>query len=131
MLKKENKNSSEYIGVILEDINSKFDVIKEGHSVLSEQIKKLDKKVDRNHQEFVEFGEEINGKVDSIETETKSNFQTVFDLLSNIDDDIKDIKSEIVEIRKILTNKADLDRVDALEKRVKIAEAELLELLTT
>lgn len=117
MPKKEIKITNEYFGVILEDINSKFDVIKEGHLDLSEQIKKLDQKVDRNHKEFVEF-----------RSETESNFKTVFELLSNIDDELKDIKSELADIKKTIHNKADLDIVFNLEKRVKVLEAEVMSL---
>ncbi|MCK5460140.1 hypothetical protein KAI52_03430 [Candidatus Parcubacteria bacterium] len=116
MLKKTDKISKDHFTIILEDVNSKLNGLVEIYSSLNEKVDNLDQKVDRNHQEFIEF-----------KNETKSNFQTVFNLLSNIDDDIKDIKSEIIDIRKTLTQKADLDRVDALEKRVKILEIKLLE----
>lgn len=131
MLKKENKVSNEHLEILLEDMNSQFKGLKEGNQFLSEQVErlngkfdKLDEKVDRNHQEFVEFKDE-----------TKSNFQTVFKLLSNIDDDIKgikseiiDIKSELTDIKKTLVNKVDFNVIAKLEERIKIVEMELLKL---
>ena len=131
MLKKENKVSNEHLAVLLEDFGSQFKGLKEGNQFLSEQVErlngkfdKLDEKVDRNHQEFVEFKDE-----------TKSNFQTVFKLLSNIDDDIKgikseiiDIKSELTDIKKTLVNKVDFNVIAKLEERIKIVEMELLKL---
>ena len=88
-MKKENQISKDRFTVILEDVNSKLDGLAEGHSNLNEKVDNLNEKVDRNHQEFVEFREEMNG----FKSETKSNFQTVFNLFVNIDDDIKDIKA--------------------------------------
>ena len=121
MLKKENKISKDYLIVLLESMDSKLKGLVEGHSYLNEKIDNLDKN--------------LNEKIDNLDKETKSNFQTVFNLLSNIDDDIKDIKSEIVDIKselvgikKTLVNKADLNKVADLEKRIKIVEMELLEL---
>ncbi len=42
-------------GVVLEDIDSKLDLVVEGH-------KALDTKIDKHHEEFREFRSEVNYK---------------------------------------------------------------------
>ncbi|NCF75080.1 MAG: hypothetical protein GWO87_01155 [Xanthomonadaceae bacterium] len=69
MPKKIKKISNEYFGIILEDINSKFDIIKKGQLNLSEKFDRLEEKVDRNYQEFIGFRDE-----------TRSNFKTVLSI---------------------------------------------------
>lgn len=87
------------LGVILEDIDSKFDLILEGHTA-------LDKKIDVFHDEFLDFTKE-----------TRLNFNAIKDYLSRIDD-------EIQEMKKILSRKADLERLERLEQ--KVAKMELV-----
>lgn len=115
MLKTKNKKtktklkplSENQFGVILEDINSKVGLILEGHSALNQ-------KIDDFKEEFVEFKQD-----------TESNFKTIFKYLSSIDDELKSIKSEVSDIKKTLSRKADLDRVALLEERVANLERQL------
>ncbi len=90
---KENKGlpvSERHFGVILEDIDSKLDFIVEGRFA-------LDKKMDNNHQEFGEFRDEMNYKIEA-----------VFD--------------ELHLIRGDLVKKVDRNEFTALEKRVTVLE---------
>ncbi|MCD6149470.1 hypothetical protein J7J13_01645 [bacterium] len=77
VLKKEDQ-----FGVILEDINSKFDYLAEGYDILNSKFDALDAKVDKNHGEFKEFRDEANSK-----------FNTILQQLFNIDDELQFIKS--------------------------------------
>ena len=106
-LKKEDQ-----FGVILEDINSKFDYLAEGYGILKKGQGVLDAKIDRNHEEFIEFRDEANSK-----------FNTILQQLFNIDDELQFIKSEITGLRMELKKKADLNRLESLEKRVRKLEA--------
>ena len=66
--KKENPRRE---GVLLEHLNSKLDLVIDGH-------KTLDKKIDRHHGEFQEFRKEVNYK-----------FDIVFDELNIIKNELK------------------------------------------
>ena len=61
---KKESTKKDRLGIIAEDINSKFGLVIEGVSVLTKQIKNLD------------------AKIDNFQTETNSKFETVFDYLS-------------------------------------------------
>jgi hypothetical protein len=69
--KKEVSVSERHFGVILEYIDSKLDLVVDGHQA-------LDKKIDNNHEEFQEFRSEMDYK-----------FEIVFDELSLIRGDLK------------------------------------------
>lgn len=141
--KKINKQDSSLLerqfGVVLEDINSKFDLVLEGHAA-------LDTKIDKIHVELKREIGGLKGEVGGLKgevgglkgeigglkgdfyafrAETKENFKTVFDYLLRIDEELKDIKVEITDIKVILENKADLRRLENLEKRIEKIEVEL------
>lgn len=94
-------------GVILENIDSKIDLVVEGH-------KALDKKIDKNHQEFQEFRGEVNYK-----------FEVVFDKFTEIDKKFievdkrfDEVTGELRIIRHELKEKVGRDEFIMLEKRV-------------
>ena len=70
--KKQFIPSERHFGVVLEDIDSKLDLVLEGHQA-------LDVKIDKNHQEFQEFRSEVNYK-----------FEIVFDELHLIRNELKE-----------------------------------------
>jgi len=90
----------DYFEVVVEDIKDKLGVIIEGQTIISERF-------------------------DRFEQQTNSNFQTVFDYLSRIDDELKDIKDEIKKLKEELKGKAELVRLETLEIRVAKIEAEI------
>ncbi|MCL5071661.1 MAG: hypothetical protein M1308_12325 [Actinobacteria bacterium] len=71
-IKKQLFSSERHFGVVLEDIDSKLDLVVEGH-------KALDIKIDENHEEFREFRKEVNYK-----------FELVFDELHLIRNELKE-----------------------------------------
>ena len=135
----ENNVSHEFrkMGVIMEDMNSKIDLLVEGYS-------SLDKKIDRVHAELKEdlndfkvetrgnfkivFEQISNVNIDlqSFKNETRDNFKKVFEYLSRIDDEVQDIKSEILEIKLVLKKKADISRLAVMEKKIQIIERVLM-----
>ena len=105
-------------GVILEDINRKFDVLVEGHGVLSQKIDGVE---DRLSNEIKEVRDDLGifkSEMGNFRKSTENNFQAVFQYLSRIDDELLLIKAEIMELKKTLTKKADIEKVTELEKRV-------------
>lgn len=133
-VKKELPRAERGFGVILEDIDSKFDRILEGHSALEKQasdfqgetrenFKLVHLRIDGLSENLEGFKLETRSNFESFRVETRSNFESVFEFLSNIDDELQDIHDEIDELKLILTNKADLDRVADLEKRVQHIES--------
>ena len=105
-------------GVILEDINRKFDVLVEGHGVLSQKIDGVE---DRLSNEIKEVRDDLGifkSEIGNFRKSTENNFQSAFQYLSRIDDELLSIKAEIIELKKTLTKKADIEKVTELEKRV-------------
>ncbi|MBU2109903.1 hypothetical protein KKB71_03065 [Patescibacteria group bacterium] len=96
MIKKNKKNlnntEKRYTNVLLENMDSKIDVLLEGHQVLDGKIEKVDKKIE-------DFREEVNYK-----------FETVFDELRLIRNELKEKvgRDEFFVLEK---------RVAALEKK--------------
>lgn len=89
--KKEMKDGR--LGVIVENMDSKIDLVLEGH-------KALDIKIDKNHEEFREFRKEVNYK-----------FEIVFDELRLIRNELKEKvgRDEFTVLEK---------RVASLEKKL-------------
>ena len=99
--------SQNQFGVILEDINGKFDLLIEGQKSLEQRF----------------FG--LEDEVGEFKKDTEGNFKLVFQYLSRIEDELMSIKTEIADIKKTLTQKADKDRVALLEERVAKLEQKL------
>lgn len=90
-IKKTDLSTTErHFGVILENIDSKIDIVVEGQQA-------LDKKIDKNHQEFQEFRKKVDYK-----------FEVVLDELHLIRNDLKE--------------KVGRDEFIFLEKRVAVLE---------
>lgn len=116
--KSKNRNtnqSSRQFGVILEDIDGKLDSVLEGQQGLTARTDKIEAGLD-----------ELGGKFDAFQEETRGNFRSVFDYLLRIDDELKFIRREIDDLRKTLTVKADLERLEVLERRVQKIEEVLV-----
>jgi hypothetical protein len=106
--KKDNNQERDQFTVVLENINSKIDLLVEGHQCLVEKI------------DGVEFS--LNAKIDSVESslnsfkkETRDNFQLAFDHFSNIEDELSDIRKELGMMKK---KKVDVEKFEKLERRV-------------
>lgn len=88
--KKDSSNEGRYTNVLLENMDSKIDVLLEGHQVLDGKIERVDK------------------KVDILKEDMDYKFETVFD--------------ELRLIRNELKEKVDRDEFLVLEKRVAALE---------
>lgn len=93
-----------HFGVILEDIDSKFDFLVEGH-------KTLDKKIDGVDQKLGEFRHDTDYK-----------FKVLIEMTAKNTEDIEIIKSDIEFIKNSFKKKVDLEEFEALEKRVLLLE---------
>lgn len=101
-------------GAILEDIRGMFIALAEGQKILTERVDRVETKLDN-----------FEIRIDNLETNMNSKFQTVFDYLSRIDDEIQDIKSRL---EKLHTNKAETKEVNELAQRISHLEKELFEI---
>jgi len=93
-----------HFGVILENIDSKFDLLVEGH-------KNLDKKIDRVEQNLGEFRQETDFK-----------FKILTEITAKNSENIEIMKSDIEFIKNSFKKKVDLEEFEALEKRVILLE---------
>jgi len=109
--KKTNKKQlsvpERHFGVILEDIDSKFDLVLEGH-------KGLDKKV-----------EKIGINLKDFQQDTQYRLKVITEMTAKSTEDIEIIKSDIEFIKNSLKKKIDIDEFAVLEKRVALLERKL------
>ncbi|MEK7147196.1 MAG: hypothetical protein AAB772_02995 [Patescibacteria group bacterium] len=104
-IKKELSSAERGFGVILEDIDSKLDLVVEGHQV-------LDKKIDG-----------VDAKVDNLQKEIDYKFDVVFEKFGEIDQrfeqvdqQFSEVKDELHLIRNDLKEKVSRDEFVLLEK---------------
>lgn len=119
--RKKAEMKRDHLSVILERMEYKSDLMSEGFlglnkkvDNLDKKINNLDKKVDNNHKEFKEF-----------RNETNSNFKTVLEYLSGIDDRIQAIELELADLKNVSKNKDILNRVVRAEKEIIVIKREL------
>ena len=115
--KKEKSTSviERQFGVILEDINGKFDQVLEGHVALDKELK--------------DFRHEMHGfqrEMYAFRDDTASSLKTLHRYLSAIDEELKYILSELADSKIKLAQKAEIDRVVSLEKRIDVLEGEIV-----
>ncbi|HCP09056.1 MAG TPA: hypothetical protein DIT25_04660 [Candidatus Moranbacteria bacterium] len=121
MEKKKGKIKSDRQTVVLGDISSKL-------SLVLEQFSGVNKKIDNNHKEFLEFkGDmiEFRGEMIKFRNEmydfrdkTDKNLKIALEYLFRIDEEIQDLKTELKDLRKIFKGKADLEKLNDFEKRL-------------
>lgn len=102
---KNSKNGEHYVGALLENMDSKIDVILEGHQVLDKKIGVLDEKIESLNEKV----DDLSNNVDKRFNEVDYKFETVFDELHLIRNDLKEKvgRDEFIFLEK---------RVFALEK---------------
>ena len=108
MVKKINKkqlsSSERHFGVILEDIDSKLDLVVEG-------LETVDKKIE-------DFRKEVDERFNKVDYK----FKIVFEKFDKIDIQFSDVKDELHIIRNELKEKVGRDEFVLLEKRVMALE---------
>ena len=95
MKKKITPDKKEYLEVIAESINEKFEVVIEGQQALNQKFDKLEENLDEFKEEMGEF-----------KNETKSSFGTIFEYLTNIDNELKDIKKKLKNSKNLSKSKS-------------------------
>lgn len=109
--KKNNQLEEKRFGVILEDIDKKFELVLEGNSVLDKKIDKVDKKLEGFKEETNFKFEVVNGKIDKLEGK-----------MDSMEEKMEIMKSDINLIKNSLKVKVDLEEFQSLEKRVALLE---------
>ncbi|HAI74307.1 MAG TPA: hypothetical protein DCS28_02745 [Candidatus Moranbacteria bacterium] len=101
LVKKNTSRERDQFAVVLEDINSKINLLVESHQSLADEFR-------------------------SFKIETKENFKAVFEYFSRIDDELQDIKAEIKSLKIEFKDKIELERVIVLERKVSMLEKILI-----
>ena len=132
---KKQDTTGRQFGTILEDIDGKLDRVVESQEGLGVRVDKLEGELSNFREETknsfksaFDFQKETRnnfGSVFEFQKDTRSNFKSVFEYLSRIDEELISIRKEIVDLRKSLSAKADLDRLQVLEGRVQTLEVQL------
>lgn len=106
-----SKDTSRQKDVLLESMEKHFRLVLEGHAALDKELKdfRTDFREFRNETRF-NFKTLIE-RADVFENKTDVNFKAILEYLSRIDDEIQDLKRR-------LTGKAEVERLERLEQRV-------------
>lgn len=105
------------LGVLLEAMDKKFDLVLEGHDALGKELKDFRHEM-RIDVGFLKFSQRVLGtELKDLTVKVDRNFDAIMKYLSRVDD-------EIQELKKIFEGRPDLKRVLALEQRV--AQLELV-----
>ena len=103
--------SERHFGVILEDIDSKLDLVVEGQGALDVKIDKVDEKLE-------DFKKEVNYKFDIV----FEKFDEVDQKFDEVDQRFDEVTDELHVIRNELKEKVGRDEFVLLEKRVAALE---------
>ncbi len=114
-----SKNEAHYFGALLENMDSKIDVILEGHQVLDKKIGDLDEKFDKKISGLDEKFESLNEKVDSLDEKFGKKIE---DFRKEVNYKFDIVFGELHLIRNDLKEKVGRDEFVFLEKRVAILE---------
>ena len=110
--------SERHFGVILEDIDSKLDLVVEGQGALDVKIDKVDEKLE-------DFKKEVNYKFDIVFEkfdEVDQRFDEVDQKFDEVDQRFDEVTDELHVIRNELKEKVGRDEFVLLEKRVAALE---------
>ena len=110
--------SERHFGVILEDIDSKLNLVVEGQGALDVKIDKVDEKLE-------DFKKEVNYKFDIVFEkfdEVDQKFDEVDQRFDEVDQRFNEVTDELHVIRNELKEKVGRDEFVLLEKRVAALE---------
>jgi len=124
--------SERHFGVILEDIDSKLDLVVEGQGALDVKIDKVDEKLEDFKKEvnykfdivFEKF-DEVDQKFDEVDQkfdEVDQKFDEVDQRFDEVDQRFDEVTDELHVIRNELKEKVGRDEFVLLEKRVAALE---------
>jgi len=112
--KKQLSPSERHFGVVLEDIDSKLDLLVEEHQGLNNKVEELDVKVDRLNSKV----EELDIKVDAVDRKVDAVDRKVENLRTEMDYKFELTFDELRLIRNELKEKIGRDEFALLEKRI-------------
>ena len=112
--KKQLPSPERHFGVVLEDIDSKLDLLVEGYQGLNNKVEELDVKVDRLNSKV----EELDIKVDAVDRKVDVLDRKVENLRTEMDYKFELTFDELRLIRNELKEKVGRDEFALLEKRI-------------
>ncbi|MBI2514768.1 hypothetical protein HYV91_01075 [Candidatus Wolfebacteria bacterium] len=123
--KKESTASERHFGVILEDIDSKLDLVVEGHAALDTKFTKkfdeVNEKLDE-HTEILNEHTRILGEHTRILGEHGGKIDSITEMVVKNTEDIEVMKMDLHIIKNDLKEKIGRDEFSVLERRVATLE---------
>jgi len=140
--KSPKKYSGDHVLVMLEKIDDKISLVAEGQQDLRRGQDELKKSQDKIFDRLDKFDARLSSVEDriikislgvmAIETELnglkrdiKDSYKNIADHLAEIDSENRNAKAEIADLKIITKNKADLNRLEVLEEKVRWIEKTL------
>ncbi len=119
--KKQLSPPERHFGMVLEDIDSKLDLVVEGHQGLDKKIEDFRKETGERFDEMDYKFEIVFEKFDEIDAQfnkVDERFNKVDERFDNVDAQFNNVKDELYIIRNELKEKVGRDEFTLLEKRV-------------
>ena len=132
-VKKKEISKRDRYTIVLEDLNSKIGLLVDGQQMIREDLDRFKVETENNFKTIFNHFLRVDGELQNFKTETGNNFKLVFDYLSrtddrigNVENELREIKTEIKDLKREFQNKAGLERVIALEQKVNMLEQMLI-----
>lgn len=124
----QEQNAARYAAILLESVKNDFRSFGEGLDLLREEVHEVKENGDATFEELGRFKMETAVKFDQIDSrfnQMDARFDRIEVRLDRIEGELLSIKTEIQELKQSLTKKAELEKLQGLEQRVKIIEQTL------
>jgi len=118
----------EHMGILLEDINGKFNLVLEGHDVLLQEIKEVKQDAQEKFEFLSSLIYEVNKRVDKVDKKIDDVDKR---LSAKIDDVDKRLSAKIDDVDKRLSEKIDAvdnrlsEKIDALDNKIDAVDKSL------
>lgn len=104
----------DYVGVLLEAVQNDFKAFGEGLEFIKTELSAVKEKGETTFEELGRFKEETTANFIRVD----ERFDRIELRLDRIEAEIKSIKSELQELKTVLMKKADIEKLQELERRV-------------
>ncbi|MBI3633763.1 MAG: hypothetical protein HY226_05755 [Candidatus Vogelbacteria bacterium] len=125
------KEKKEYLEVLADDINGKFDILIDANKMLSEKISEVQKTLGshtdilNSHTEILNNHSAVLNNHSEILNNHSEKLDSHTEMIGSIKTDVEIIKEDVVFLKNGTKRKVDAEEFSALERRVILTEKKL------
>ncbi|MBI3632105.1 MAG: hypothetical protein HY225_01520 [Candidatus Vogelbacteria bacterium] len=118
------KQKKEYLEVLADDMNGKFDILIDGQKMLSDKLDEHTEILNR-HSEILSSHSEILSNHSEILSSHSEKLDSHTEMIGSIKTDVEIIKEDVAFLKNGIKRKVDAEEFSALERRVILLEKKL------